>query len=846
MNNSKHVRWDYPDDGVLSRNWFARLWKFLNLAIQPEYNEVSISDFLVNSLGEYPIVPTKDGKLATVKMAKSVLAVTNKAGNVIQKQVAKILESLACPFLDESITEKASSSVVLPLVADPHRVSDVLHVLDYMHSTEAFDMSKLDEKEINILLEFIQEDWKNPQSLNIAKKLPLYKGVDGKYHSLTSYHSYIRVPPSLPHGGVEELQSMHEMQTLFLPPTSHSYIDQLYKALGVMIVCGISQFYIRYVLPRFASFSQECQIQFLTNIREYLRRTAGTSKRDLTDKLQHTRCITDQTGNLRLASSYFNPHNALFKVMFKPDSHVFPSSQFHDKDWMQFLLLIGLKDSCDQQQFIQFAKEVEESARRSCEYDKNILAQSKALVMFLLKDEHVMGWSFQEISTITFIFPEEVEEELSSLCSQYRVDGKLEFVSYRNSIPWNSRNLVWTSAQLLPEWAYPCDGHLSSSLGIPVNPPLECVVDHMKIISKYAQELLKSDSSLPEKLIDVFQKIYKFLQGLMSCSKDTLSSQCTEKCHEIGDCLALVACILLSKERHVLKGEELSFEDQEKLKPHLYTVPRREYAIYEHLLKRLGVTEKISASQMANVLNSIKTSCIKDTMSREEDEKARYATGILFKSLSNDDENAVETRLSNCEVLYLPSMTKKLVESNNLVCKVQPRLRDSVAKLGYEVLCPLEKCELKRALENDYLEALPKRLRPKPLISLVREELDPFCKKHMTCSYCKEMNCPFIDRLILLLRSSQFKHGVLRFLKHQKNSTTLDDEDKERVARLSSTKVSRLSMIDAGNMVRHDFYILYLIKVLMKRKIRYCDYGFIGKNFLDDSITSITVFSYQS
>ncbi len=79
----------------------------------------------------------------------------------------------------------------------------------------------------------------------------------------------------------------------------------------------------------------------------------------------------------------------------------------------------------------------------------------------------------------------------------------------------------------------------------------------------------------------------------------------------------------------MVKGERLSFEDtEEKLKPHFHVVPR-EYAQYEHFLKRLGVTEKITPSQMADVLQSIKDSCTKDTMNSEEEEKACFATSVL-------------------------------------------------------------------------------------------------------------------------------------------------------------------------------------------------------------------------
>jgi hypothetical protein len=312
----------------------------------------------------------------------------------------------------------------------------------------------------------------------------------------------------------------------------------------------------------------------------------------------------------------------------------------------------------------------------------------------------------------------------------------------------------------------------------------------VKIISKCASDIVVSGRPLPTTIVDVFKDIYDFLKEMIqNCSREPPSQSCGRNCVDIGDLLAPVACILLSKEDGLVKGECLSFEDtDEKLKPHFHMVPR-EYFQYEHFLKRLGVTQKIAAPQMAKVLSSIKDSCKKETMSSEEEEKACFATSALFKSLHGDSRD-VESRLSNCNELILPSMQKRLIQSNKLVCNMQPRLRESVEKQGYEILYPLEKCGLKRELEGAYLDSLPKRLRPTPLTELVREELHPSCKMNMTCFYCVEMDCQFIQKFVLVLRSSQFERGILRLLKHQKDKSTLDDEDRARAARFTSTKVS--------------------------------------------------------
>jgi sacsin len=779
LGEREHIQWEYPEKGVLSRAWFIRLWNFLRTCKQDQ--GIILSTILVEFLGAYPIIPTTDGKLATIDMAKSVLAVTEEEyESSLQQEVSKILKGLECPFLDESITEHALP-VVRPLVANPHCVSDVLHVLDYMNSTKTLDMSKYEDNDIDNLLKFFQTDRNNKQSMNIAKTLPLYKGVDGEYHSLSSYYSSIHVPSNLPENGRKELQSIYGKEMLFLPSPTYE-LRQLYKALGI-INCDMSEFYIKYVLSNFSSFTRECQIEFLSNIKD----TSYVTE-ELKEKLKFTRCIPDQGGNLRVASSYFNPYDELFKVMFKSDPDVFPAPPFNEKQWIIFLFKIGLTKSCDEQQFIKFARKVSESARSMSKYDENIITQSQALVKYLVGSERCKDWSLHIISQIEFIVPKEVENELASLHAQYHVDGKLEFLSYRDSVPWKDRNLVWTSSKLLPDWAHPENKRLVSSLGIPSKPPLESVIEHVKIISKCSSEIFVPDSASHEKINEVFKDAYDFFKEMtQNCATETPSSNCNEGCLEIGKCLTSVTCILLSKQRCLVEGERLSFEDTKgKLKPHFYVVPR-EYGGYHHLFERIGVTEKITASQMANVLTSIEKSCTKDIMNSEEEGKALFATSALFEALYNDKETEsdVDSRLSNCEELKLPSMEKQLVKSSTLVCKIQPRIRQSVTKLGYKILLPLEKCGLKRDLEDAYLNSLPKRLRPTPLKELVREELDPFCKENMTC-----MDCSFMQKFTLVLRSSQFEHGILRLLKHQKDTSTLDDQDRERAKRFTSAKVS--------------------------------------------------------
>ena len=177
-------------------------------------------------------------------------------------------------------------------------------------------------------------------------------------------------------------------------------------------------------------------------------------------------------------------------------------------------------------------------------------------------------------------------------------------------------------------------------------------------------------------------------------------------------------------------------------------------------------------------------------MHPEYESKARDATYLFFKSILKEiGQNEVESKSSHLTELYLPSEDKRLIKSNELLCKVPPRHIDTVAKLHHRVLWSLEKCDLSRDLEDKFLQALPKHQRPKSFHDVFNEGLDPLCLDS-TCQLCRgNENCAFIEKHIMIMKSTGFQDGIVRLFKHQKNSNELTEEEREKSSRLSSSKV---------------------------------------------------------
>ena len=449
---------------------------------------------------------------------------------------------------------------------------------------------------------------------------------------------------------------------------------------------------------------------------------------------------------------------------------------------------IGLQKDVSEELFLEFCTIVAEVASRFSSDQLNA-KRSKILVEYLFEaerskvehlfDNHLRGPEFlSAVSTIKFVASEKVDADLATIHQQYQCeeDEPLPFIQFRDSIPWSYKNIVWTSAPLLPSWVQP--NQIFQSLGVLQEPTYNMVIDHLQNIS-FA--LVEMSCNLPPSVENIMKLIYSFLAAHLECISKEATDECTNDCKEIGRRLKTVPCILVNEGNVLVMGKQLSFKlpDGDPLSPFLYKVPR-EYGTLEHFLKRLGVTEMIKLSQLANVFKIMKDQCNEEQLSSDYEKKAKYAMYMLF-------ELVVKTRVESLDELYLPSEEKRLVKSNQLVCKVPPRLSE-VAKSHYQVLLKLEKCKLNRIPENDYIDALQEELRPVKLESLVREEIDPTCT-NSTCPHAgHDLICDFQQRYANLLSSEEFLKGVERLIKHQKSSS-LSHEDTNRLECLRSPQV---------------------------------------------------------
>ena len=97
---TKHVPWSFPENGVMSEEWFRRLWEFLESKKNDE-------DGSLEALREWPVLPTMCGKLVTIDKAKTVLDMSESGTEIArERKVRKFLEKVKSPTLNKAITFK--------------------------------------------------------------------------------------------------------------------------------------------------------------------------------------------------------------------------------------------------------------------------------------------------------------------------------------------------------------------------------------------------------------------------------------------------------------------------------------------------------------------------------------------------------------------------------------------------------------------------------------------------------------------------------------------------------------------------------------------------------------------
>ena len=809
--SDRHVAWQPSQTSVPSVEWLTTLWELILTTYNDRKSSLESDEDatrILRPLEDWPIIPTSKGTLVPVSLGKTVLDLNPRVYN--DDKITRILCRLGGSQLDftplRGINKDLAVQIVSPHLANPYNRQDFINVLHYLSRGEDFKCD-LGHGEIVTLLRFLQEDTTTVYSnTSLLKKLPFYKRLNGRLVSLDSYafSCVVDLPQCVSLTNIED--RIDGESCVFLEAIQE--IEPLYNALRIPRLSQVDVF-VKYILPNLDAMSSSNIHAMLLYIRDILLVTlkSASEKSVLLDALRENSILPGTDNSVSPVSRFYDPENAVFKAMLSTSD--FPPTEYSCSAWLPFLREIGLKHRVTQQQFLDFAEKLALDAESSYT-DTVVREKSKTLVTCLLQQDHLHDSSFMHIaSSIRFVAAETASDELRSLHPQCGCDTKDNvppFTEFRGALPSEHQKLAWTSMNLLPVWATPitAEKRLLEDLRVALLPPLDKVINHVDVLSKAHRWNVHKDIAKDQRelLHDVIYDAFNFLKGECHCPSTTLSGNCSKSCLDIGSILMRRPCIPVEEGRVFVEGSQLAFETTIELPPYFYKVPR-EYGHFEHLLKRLGANEKPTPLQFADILGRLKEVCQDKHMEPNEKKVAREATHGFFTTLSvlvkEKSKEVASQCLSLLNELYLPSKEGFLKHSCELIFHDCPSFERRARDFAGDFVDISREGELTADRLSYLLSLLPVRLRAKTIQHLLKEEIHPSCRDKC-CTADSNIGtdyCTFVTRYRTILLSPKLVNGILRVIRHQRQTPNLPQEIKDKVQTFcSSLRVTCMSSLD--------------------------------------------------
>ena len=773
-----------------TESWMQRLWEFFHKTYlrKPEA-------FSLDPLQNWPILPTKSGKLAPVSKGKVILDLTRSdSWSSGQELVTTLLRKLKCPEVNINLISDNGrwdvSDILKSRVSYPNSSQDILKVLD--HLMKEGDISNfLSENDKIYMLQFFQDDLttlkQDRTSTFIVKSLPFFKTFHGGFVSLENFKSVYEIPVGLPTD--ESNIWMTGNNCVFLAPEPR--LTRLYKDLLGVGDKTHTDCYINFIFPKFALLRPKTRMLHLDYVRKYLLAPYCNEEQQarVLKSLSTLAFIPDANGTLQTASYFHDPGVKVFAVMLPREAK--PPEPFNNTTWLELLRKIGLKQKVGKAEFQTFANQLASQAIQiSNSTYPSLEKKSKTLVKHLLRDDTLHDPKFLvDLSTIKFVACRKASDDLSLIHRQHLVPNRDKippFNHFMHSIPHMQEALAWTTASLLFEWAIPNPQNpLLKNLQVFMRPSLEQVISHVRNLSQTLSKRADREQSEPKRkrLSQIMTEVYRFFTDTSACSGNDSNESCSAKCDTICEQLSDIPCVLVEGGRVFVRGNQLAFHLEEEQPPYLYRVPR-DYGIFEHLLKRLGAMEKATPAQFVQVLTELRESCGDKQMHPNELKDAKQAVFGLFTTLhailDRKEESSGSNPLAEVHTLYLPNSKEKLRRSTDLVLFDCPRFKRRLSDSIFEFLDDLTKYQLTMENPSKLVNLLPGHLKTKSLASLVREELQAECREKR-CQADVEGKCEATDRFRHILYSPDLVNGILRILKFQHDKAKLTEEVCDKV-----------------------------------------------------------------
>lgn len=856
-NADRYVKWSLTQGPVPNQTWVSKVWNFLNKETEVALKEIQSSKeearsicqmkeqeirslrVLLKPLLNWSVLPCTETTqiprfqsksasgvepehfLASLTLAESVLDFTEHDAN--SRFLVEALRMLGLAEVNSAVFSSDSFYLACKLVASLKTPASVVKSLGqklkiYPQSLEG----KLNHTQCKIILEYFSKNVENLQESdkNVLRRLPFYQATHGSLISVNSTNVCV-LPVDIPRKEMEELGL--QLQVVFLEGWSR--LSPLFKFLGFDCVSAVDV-YCNFILKYFDIFSPEGRLAHLQYIRDSIlpmKSTSDGDKQGLIACLRNTAVVTSNDGSLKKASSYYYPHDEVFKIMLSEDK--FPPQPFITSEWLPFLKTIGLICEVSQEIFKAFATEVARVAarQRTEETDR----KSKVLIKHLFnRNDVVRGDLLHAVRDVCFVAADPVGQELRKIYSPFGDEryGQTPYISFSGSVLAKHTKIVWTTAAILPNWANPrsyqfsmrvpedckcakdvCDAILFQ-LQVLTDPTENLVISHCQNVScrlaKDNDVATRPDEWQIRTRTSVMTNIYKFLQG-----KVLSSSIAKEQ-------LEHTPCLVVEKGRRFVYAKQVVIELYESLeiKPFLYKMPA-ELSEFTQLFKYLGCFPSVTPLHYAMVLEMLHGRCKAKELHPNEVDSALKAVKGLFGTMQDDPNVRLDI-----STLYLPatypfsrdfafSDTQPLflMKASELIFDDAPHYLDRVHNFNLPFVVDLKRanvCCKANANFKDLIMLLPSAVRPKMMSCVIEEKF-----VNSVNDTERFFDVGAASSLRKQLHSEQFYRGIIRLIRHANQDGALDES-------VVATVKSSLQSIDFLGMSKIITHLVYSAEVI--------------------------------
>ena len=298
---------------------------------------------------------------------KHYLTRINKASSTVNTAtgIQYIIDELSLPvpslFVDDNEVYRdasyfdsgfsSNSRMLMSMATNTEDVNAFIDVLTVQYRSGQSRFDRLSTDAATGLLMFLS---RNAKKIHIERRkslwsLPVWEDLSGKLRTISSAAKCYLIFDGMPKNGIALLQYRYKVLLLKKLP----FLSNIYQVTDLEIQED-TRVYCDFILDHFAELQPEDRLAHLSYLRDKFI-TSRKIENELLDKLKNTKII-EKNGKLSYARDLYDPEIKLFTSILSSGS--FPSEEYIEYNWLNFLRLLGLISKVSGDLFCRFAEQI--------------------------------------------------------------------------------------------------------------------------------------------------------------------------------------------------------------------------------------------------------------------------------------------------------------------------------------------------------------------------------------------------------------------------------------------------------------------------------------------------------